>query len=294
MRPRVCLVLLLGLVALVPSPTARSASAGFNAGIAWSEYGIFTANVDGSGVRRLVAGVADQHFGPAWSPDGDQLVFSGRNSDNVDVHLVDGATGTRRVLQFSGRWVEPRSPRTFSYLLDASWSPDGTHLAFSDWSSPARARIRVAPLDTRRLRSVTKNRTGTDSNPAWSPDGAAIAFERRRTEGGRPAIMLVRPDGSGVRRLTSGASPSWSPDGRRLVFAWGNAIYRIDRDGSSRVRLARGLNARGAGLQPRWSPDGRKILYLSIRGIWTMDADGTARTRIVRARETVGGAGWRP
>jgi Tol biopolymer transport system component len=287
------LVALLCLILIVPSPAARSASSGSNAGIAWADDGVFASNTDGSGVRRLVPSVADQHFGPAWSPDGDALVFSGRNSDSVDVHLYDAATETRRVLDFSGRWTAPRSARVFSYLLDAAWSPDGTHLAFSDWSTPLSSTIRVAPLDTRRLRSVTTSHSGTDSNPAWSPDGAAIAFERRRSARAAPAIMLVRPDGRGLRRLTSGTSPSWSPDGRRLVLAWGDAIYRIDRDGSSRVRLARGLNARGAGLQPRWSPDGRKILYLSTRGIWTMDLDGTGRARIVHG-PLVSGAGWRP
>ena len=242
------LAVLLGLVAFVPSPAAHSAGSGFNAGIVWADYGVFTADIDGSGVRRLVPEIADQLYDPAWSPNGDALVFSARNSDSVDVWLVDPASLARRVVQFKGRWVAPRRGRVFSYLLEAAWSPDGAQLAFSDSSTPLDSTIRVAALDTRRLRSVTKPGKGTDSAPAWSPEGRTIAFERRRAPSWVPVILVVRPDGRGLRRLTRGASPSWSPDGRRLVFAWGNAIYRVEADGSSRVRLARGLPARGSNL----------------------------------------------
>ena len=276
------------------SPAAGSAhQAAYNAGIAWSADGVYIAEADGSGARRVVPEVADQHFGPAWSPDGDELVFSGRNSDSVDVYLVAAATGERRVLSLRGRWVSPRRGRVFSYLLEPTWAPDGRHIAFSDSWTPVSSKIRIASLETGRLRSLTSPRRGSsDSSPAWSQNGRTIALVRQRP-GASPAIMLVGADGRGLRRLTSGAAPSWSPDGRRLVVAWGDAIFRIDVDGSNRVRLARGLNARGAGLQPRWSPDGRKILYLSQRGIWTMDADGTNRARIVHG-PLVSGADWRP
>lgn len=124
-----------------------------------------------------------------------------------------------------------------------------------------------------------------------------IAFVRRRVsesiDDGVPVIFLIGRDGRGLQRLTRGTSPSWSPDGRRLVFAWGNAIYRIDADGGARTRLARGLGGRGSGLYPRWSPDGRKILYVTRAGIWTMNADGSERLRILR-REGITGAAWQP
>jgi Tol biopolymer transport system component len=283
----------LGLAVLL-SPAAGSAhQAASNAGIAWSADGVFIAEADGSEVRRVVPDVADQHFGPAWSPDGDELVFSGRNSDSVDVYLVAAATGERRVLSLRGRWASPRRGRVFSYLLEPTWDPDGRQIAFSDSWTPVSSTIRIASLATRRLRTLTRPRPGSsDSSPAWSPHGRTIALVRQRP-GAAPAIMLVGAHGRGLRRLAPGVAPSWSPDGRRLVFAWGDAIFRIDVDGSSRVCLARGLNARGADLQPRWSPDGRKILYLSPRGIWTMDADGTNRARIVHGPR-VSGADWRP
>jgi Tol biopolymer transport system component len=285
------------LVALVCSPHAQSADSAANAEIVWADSGggIFAANVDGSGVRRLVPSIADQHYDPAWSPSGDTLVFSTRNSDSTWVNVLRPAAGTLGTMALRSRLTSPkRPPRVFSYLLGSAWAPDGRHLAFADSWTPVESTVRIVSLRDRRLRALTRPRRGrSDSSPAWSPDGRTIAFVRRQAPGWVPSILLVRRDGRSLRRLTRGASPTWSSDGRRLVFAWGNAIYRIDVEGSSRVRLARDLPARGERLQPRWSPDGRKILYTTERGIWTMDADGTDRTRIVHG-PLVGGAGWRP
>src|SRR4051794_10551616 len=62
--------------------------------------------------------------------------------------------------------------------------------------------------------------------PALSPDGRRIAFEGARP--GPPPmrdfdILLMRPNGSGVRALTSGATwdidARWSADGRTLTFS---------------------------------------------------------------------------
>jgi Tol biopolymer transport system component len=294
---------LLCLLALVSAPAAGSASSAagtsFNAGIVWAGDGIFTANVDGSGVRRLVPRLADQHFPPAWSRSGRALVFSARNSDSVTVYILRPPRETPEVLALKGRWTSPKA-RNFSYLLDPAWAPDERHIAFGDFWSPEYSTIRIASLGTRTLRSLTKPRTGrTDDWPAWSPRGRTIAFVRR-TGSRAPRILLVGRDGRGLYRLTRGESPSWSPDGRHLVYALGNSIFRIHVASRSRTRIVANLGERGAGLQPRWSPDGRKILYVTSGGIWTMDADGSDRVLVIRRSSrkpfpwVISGADWRP
>ena len=55
--------------------------------------------------------------------------------------------------------------------------------------------------------------------PAWSPDGARIAY----TSVARGGVWVMNADGSGKRRVTpapGGADwVAWSPDGRQILFS---------------------------------------------------------------------------
>ncbi|MFT3746116.1 MAG: hypothetical protein QM785_17730 [Pyrinomonadaceae bacterium] len=62
-------------------------------------------------------------------------------------------------------------------------------------------------------------------HPAYSPDGTKIAFVDNTAGPTNGFIMLMAPDGSNVRSLTTprqGFTPTWSPDGTRLAFIRGD------------------------------------------------------------------------
>ncbi len=116
-----------------------------------------------------------------------------------------------------------------------------------------------------------------DSGPAFSRDGARIAF----TTNGRIAVM--RSDGTDVRVLpVDGGNPTWSPSGRRLAFEHDGDIWAADADGGNLERLT----FRG-GSQPAWSSDGRIAFTRQTRstGFPGLDTDvfvlrpGDARAR---------------
>jgi dipeptidyl aminopeptidase/acylaminoacyl peptidase len=69
-------------------------------------------------------------------------------------------------------------------------------------------------------------------NPDWSPDGSKILFESTRD--GEFALYTVKPDGSGLQKLTNGeandAQARWSRDGRQIVFI-------SNRDGRDQLYL---------------------------------------------------------
>jgi Tol biopolymer transport system component len=135
--------------------------------------------------------------------------------------------------------------------------------------------------------------------PAWSPDGAWIAFTSSRgTAGpGRGSIWIMRVDGSEKRQLTFhpengfDLSPSWSPDGQRIAF---------QRGGISIVSVATGevtnLGIQGQSSQPAWSPDGRHIAFAwrpsePGSGVWqlyTVRPDGSGM-RLRTTNPTWGG-----
>lgn len=83
-----------------------------------------------------------------------------------------------------------------------------------------------------------------------------IAFVSDRE--GSDALFLMRPDGSGVRRLTGElppvSHPSWSADGQRIAFNAGSPIasdiYLINIDGSGLTKIT--SDAR-ANFYPTWA-----------------------------------------
>jgi hypothetical protein len=83
--------------------------------------------------------------------------------------------------------------------------------------------------------------------PAWSPDGARIAFV---TKGD---LWTADADGTHPARIAKDADqPAWSPNGRRIAFTRDGSVHTIRADGSDDRRLAPGAH-------PAWSPNGERI-----------------------------------
>jgi Tol biopolymer transport system component len=120
-----------------------------------------------------------------------------------------------------------------------------------------------------------------------------IAFSSMRS--GSWQLWTMRPDGGGLKRLTSlpdrdwsGFEPDWSPDGTRILFAYPDAhgtltIYVVNADGTGVSRLTHGDSGNAD-----WSPDGSKIVLdrqgSGVEAIYTMNADGSNRHRITSHR----------
>jgi Tol biopolymer transport system component len=90
--------------------------------------------------------------------------------------------------------------------------------------------------------------------PDCADETGCIAFTSNRHQG-LAHIFIMRPDGSQVMRITSGARPAWSPDGKQIAFG----SYLMNADGSNMVRLTKSFE----GWDPSWSPNGDYIALLS-------------------------------
>jgi Tol biopolymer transport system component len=140
--------------------------------------------------------------------------------------------------------------------------------------------------------------------PAWSPDGAKIAFSGARGDDYGGEVYAMNADGSGMRRLTSqrlqDRQPAWSPDGKRIAYTSnrgdGSEIYVMRANGTGARRLTRCWDECS---WPRWSPDGRQIAFLAkaaIYKLYLMRSDGSRKRVLLRDWGEVdeGPASWSP
>ena len=181
--------------------------------------GLFIASADGSDERPLLS-APDVDYDPAFAPDGQTLVFTSERAGSADLFRVktDG-TALERLTD------DP------AYDDQAAFAPDGRQLVFVSTRQGGFARLWTMDLATRRAKAITKA-SGGDFRPSWSPDGSWIAFASARDsempfaygrwERLQPAdLYVVRPDGSGLKRVSEHGnfcgSPKWKSDSRHLI-----------------------------------------------------------------------------
>ena len=134
--------------------------------------------------------------------------------------------------------------------------------------------------------------------PAWSSDGARLAYECGAD------ICTINANGIGSARLTGDAAqdrhPTWSPDRLKIAFASNRngslELYVINADGTAMVRLTEGVGFLGS---PAWSPDGSRIAFdcrvqAGNDDICIVDADGTGFTRLTSNPGRDYDAAWKP
>lgn len=289
---------------------------------------IWMVAVDGGAPRRLTSG-DKRDSAPRWSPDGTRLAFvserQGQKRPQLYVMPLDGGESVRLTEVAQG-------------VADPVWSADGRRLAFvsrvggdeerqNDGEEPRSKPARVITTLKYKLNGdgfvydrrshlfvvqvddgAVNQLTGGDANhdePAWSPDGALLAFtsarHAERDEDDASDVWIMPASGGEPRRLTDTAGPvgrpAFSPDGRTIAYlghrqrydaGYNWRLYTIPLDGGAPTCLSDGLdrNCRSLGNQgPLWSADSSALTVgVQTQGdvhVYQFDARGRQAPQVV-------------
>jgi len=171
------------------------------------------------------------------------------------------------------RQFSPKAKRLVALGFRATWSPDGTKLAYgrsghfvlrlkssAAKSPPPRVPSGIEILELEMATARLLVTSGKD--PVWSPDGRYIAYVREPSLNyyTEEEVWLVPAIGGEPRRVARGGFPSWASDSKRIYYhsRTDNTVYSIPIDDPS-AQPKRIIPS--PGWYPVISPDGKYIAY---------------------------------
>jgi Tol biopolymer transport system component/DNA-binding winged helix-turn-helix (wHTH) protein len=242
---------------------------------------LYTVPTAGGQAKRLTFDHRTICGAPAWTPDGNEVLFSAASSGSPSLWRVPASGGTPKPVLGSGASaVSPtlsrRSELVFQEILyqDDVWQVD--------------LRDKETPRGIPKLLISAK---GFNIRPQYSPDGKKIALESSRS--GYNEIWVCDRDGTNCNSVThfkgvSGA-PRWSPDGKSLAFEFHpqsySEVYIVEVGGGKPRLLATFPEADNGG--PVWSRDGKWMYFYSDRKdgrfqIWKTPVSGGSPVQVTK------------
>jgi Tol biopolymer transport system component len=240
-----------------------------------AKWDIYVQQIGGDRPLQITHTQSGMITGVSWSPDGRLLAFGRCGDENRGALYTIPALGgpERELTDVACDWGEAQ----------ATWTPDGQSLVFSDsCTAGSSLGIAVFTLTTmqKRCLAAPDSNTVDMEDPAVSPDGTTVAFARASTLRVRD-IFTVPFRGGSVRRLTYEGKRfrdlMWTRDGKNIVFTsdrggvTGNKWWEVSAEGGPVKPTVDSALPASVSLDefalPTASRDGRRFAYVDYHEI---------------------------
>ena len=254
---------------------------------------VFLIDLDGENLTQLTT-LPDGACQPAWSPDGERLLFTSPCRQKRDEY----PNAAIYVVNADGSGISPLISLVGG-VYDANWSDEGIAFTYLENNQPS---LWMAGPNGGAAVKVSRG-TARDRQPSWSPGGDRLALMNTSRAGGA-TIFWVFADGSfngsnpdQVTRDQLANEPAWSPLGNVIAYQSNQHIWIVPWEGRGFGAVR--ISDKGPNDGPAWSPDGQWMAFETWRDaanhdIYIMTANGGQPTRLTSHSAAEYHPAWRP
>lgn len=190
---------------------------------------------------------------PSLSPDGKTIACLHQQDGKTSLYLISADDGSRQCIEERAGGMTP-----------SLFSPDGALLAYkrevSQVANKSRSMTVVYQVSGEHAGKSSdipvSELKGNELTAVFSPDSKWLLINSIDS-----GLQIMRPDRTEARKLVGYfvTQPTFTPDGAQILFAAGNSLHCINRDGSNDRVLLQNILIYDLLL----TPDGKQILLLA-------------------------------
>ncbi len=227
---------------------------------------VFALSLDGKTETRLIDTPGDYLF-PLWTPDGKRIAYIADHDGTTDLWTLDIADGKP-----VGEPLLVRRDIGRSLPLGITASNEFIYGVRAGETDVFVTTLSAARADAKR---ASARYPGRNMSPAWSSDGAHLAYLSRRGSenfGQESRAIVVRSLETGAERellpkLAHMERVRWAADNTTLLVSGSDGkgragLFRVDVNTAAAAPLIREADAPFRGYEGLWSHDGAAIIFI--------------------------------